>query len=165
MRHKLAFLTLCWGCAQTAPHPRAAPEMPPSAPAPDSLNSVARAKIVDAIAYFRQTAFSSDTTRLDGCSVALAVGPDYRALIRADFLPLLSQPTTPCGKTPDLTGYARRLVLLRIVGEGKDATALIAYLAAPYTHNEDYKLRSVLAGPAQHWVVTEMRVHGIMIVD
>lgn len=168
MRPVLALFCLCWACAQPATLQRMTPQVRESGIAEaDSLTPAERARIVEAIASFRQMVFSSDTTiRLEGCSVALAVGPEYRALIRRDVRQMISEPTTVCGTTPDISGFTRRLVLRKIEGGGGEATARVTYLGGgSYTHDEDYRLRRASSRVSGPWVATEMRVFGAMHID
>ena len=164
MRQGLALMCVFWACAQPATRRPITPQVgdDPVVAQVDSLTSADRAKIVEAIAIFRQLIFSNDTTtRLEGCSVALAVGPDYRALIRRDLRRLVSEPTTACGTTPDLSGYTRRLVLRSITGGSGEATATVIFRGGSYTHDEEYKLKMILPPTGRDWVTKEVRVSGM----
>jgi hypothetical protein len=168
MRPVLALLCVCLACVQPTNLPRMTPQTRESVGAEaDSLTSAERARIVEAISSFRQMVFSTDTTiRLEGCSVALAVGPEYRALIRSDVRKRISEPTTACGNAPDFTGYTRRLVLHSIKGGRGEATARVSYLGGgAYTHDEDYKLRRASSRVGGPWVAMEIRVFGAMHID
>jgi len=162
VRLQLILVPLCWACTQ--PHAQTQPASVGDVPKADSVTLVERVRIVEAIALFRRNAFPTDTTRWDACAVAIAAGPEYRPLLRPSFRPLFSEPTSPCGAKPDLTGYSRRLVLRNILGGAQQATVLVSYMGGNYTHYESYTLKRAAPG-LREWVATEMRVHQAMIVD
>jgi len=75
----LALLWLCSACAQHAGLERVTAQMrAPMVAAADSLTPIERVRIVEAAVRYRRMIFLDDTTtRLDGCSVVLALGAEY----------------------------------------------------------------------------------------
>jgi hypothetical protein len=166
MRAHLALLCVCCACAQTASVSRMTVQSPNIATA-DSVTLSERAGIVAAILSFRQLVFSTDTTvRLDACSIALALGPQYRSMLRPDVRRMISDSAEPCSTTPGSTAHSRILVLGTIQGADGEALAQVTYRGpGSYPHEEEYKLRKMPSRTAPYWIATEMRVYDVLIVD
>jgi hypothetical protein len=167
MRPKLTFLLwLCAACAQHSAVERTTQPMRGLAVADtDSLPTTERARIVEAIIGFRRMVFWNDSTPLEGCSVLLGIGADYRALMDASSRRMVSEPAAACGATSNLSSYPRRLVLLAIEGNDGEGIARVAYRAGSYMHEEEYKVRRISPRIGRPWVVTELRVWGARTAD
>ena len=168
MRKTLTLLWMCCACGQQATLERVGAPVPVATPpVRDSITAVERARAVEAAVRFRRMIFLDDTTiRLEGCSVALAVGTDYRALLSSESRWLVSEPATACGATPDLGGSTRRLILRRILGGADTAIIWITYHGGgSYLHEEEFKVRRASARPDGLWAATEMRVYDALIAD
>ena len=168
MRTSLGLLWLCCACAQHAGLERVTAQMrAPIVAAADSLTPVERARIVEAAVRFRRMIFLEDTTtRLDGCSVALAVAAEYRTLLTPDVRRLVSEPTSACGPTAPPTRFTQRLIVRSIQGGAGEAVIRMTYEGArTYTHDEDFKVKKASSRADGLWAATEMRVYDALIVD
>jgi len=166
MRTHLALFCVCCACAQTAGVSRRTVQSP-NVTASDSLTPSDRAGIVAAVLSFRQLVFSADTTvRLDGCSMELALGPQYRSMLRPDVRRMISDSAEPCSATSGSTAHSRILVLGTIQGAESEAVAQVTYRGpGSYPHEEEYKLRKMPSRTAPYWIATEVRVYDVLIVD
>jgi hypothetical protein len=168
MRTSLGLLWLCCACAQHTGLERVSAQMPaPIVAAAAGLTPVERARIVEAAVRFRRMIFLDDTTtRMEGCSVALAVGPEYRTLLSPDVRPLVSEPTSACGPTPALTGFTRRLIVRNIQGGAGEAVIRMTYEGGrTYTHEEEFRVKKASSRADGRWAATEMRVYDALIAD
>jgi hypothetical protein len=106
------------------------------------------------------------TTLLEGCSVVLAVGTEYRTLLSREYRLLVSEPTSACGPTPPATRFTRRLIVRSIKGGGGEAVIRMTYEGGrTYTHEEDFKVQKASSRPDGIWAATEMRVYDALIAD
>jgi hypothetical protein len=168
MRTSLGLLWLCCACAQHAGLERVTAQMrAPIVAAADSLTPVERARIVEAALRYRRMIFLEDTTTLlEGCSVALAVGTEYRTLLSREYRLFVSEPTSACGPTPAPTRFTQRLIVRTIQGGAGEAVIRMTYVGGrTYTHEEDFKIRKASSRADGRWAVIEMRVYDALIVD
>jgi hypothetical protein len=168
MRTSLVLLWLCCACARHAGLDGVTAHMPsPIVAAADSLTPVERARIVEAAVRFRRMIFLDDTTtRLEGCSVARAVGAEYRALLSPDVRQLVSEPTSTCGPTSAATGLKRRMIVRSIQGGAGEAVVRITYEGGrTYIHEEDFKVKKASSRADGRWAVTDMRVYDALIAN
>jgi predicted ATP-grasp superfamily ATP-dependent carboligase len=168
MRTSIGLLWLCCACAQHAGLERVTEQMrAPIVAATDSLTPVERARIVEAAVRFRRMIFLDDTTtRLEGCSVALVVGAEYRTLLTRDVRQLVSEPTSSCGPSPAATRFTQRLIVRSIQGGAGEAVIRMTYEGGrTYTHEEDFKVKKASSRADGRWVATEMRVYDALIAD
>ena len=168
MRAKLACLvSLCAACVHQSLRERTElPRLPLAAVAEsDSLSPAERAQIVQAIVGFRRMVLWNDTTPLEGCSVSLAIGADYRTLVDSSSRSMISEPADPCGTAPNTSSYPRRLVVLAIEGQSGEGVAHATFRAGSYMHEEEYKVRRISPRTGRPWVVIELRVWGARIAD
>ena len=169
MRLELPVLAFAWACAlppgseQKLASPKAT-----SLTTADSLTAADRARIIEALASFREAVFQPDTTRLDGCSVAavVGVGMSYRQLVQPSFRYRIQDPITgSCVPEPNYSGSRVRLVLRSIVSDGKEATVEASFLGSSYTHHETYKLRQDEYRGRRNWIPLEVRIFSLVISD
>ena len=168
MRASLGLLWLSCACAQRARLERVTEQIPvPIVAAADSVTPVERARILEAAVRFRRMTFLDDTTtRLEGCSVAMAVSAGYRTLLTRDVRQLVSEPTSACGPTQALTGFTRRLIVRSIQGGAGKAVVRMTYEGGrTYTHEEDFKVEKASSRADGLWAATEMRVYDALIAD
>jgi hypothetical protein len=168
MRTSLGLLWLCCACAQHAGLEGVTAQIrAPIVAAGDSLTPVERARIVEGAVRYRRMIFLEDTTTLlEGCSVALAVGTEYRTLLSGEYRLLVSEPTSACGLTPPATRFTRRLIVRGIHGGGGEAVIRMTYEGGrTYTHEEDFNVKRASSRLDGIWAATEMRVYDALIVD
>ena len=170
MLKSIGILVLCWACLPQT-RLRSVDPQPPAAglkaPA-DSLTAIERVRIVEAAMRFRRMILIDDTaTRLDGCSVGVAVGRDYRTLLVPVVRELVVEPASGCGPNPsDVIGVPRLLRLRSIQGSGDTAVANLTYLGGSTdTHEEEFKVKRASTRPDGLWAATEMRAYGALIID
>ncbi len=164
----LALLWLCSACAQHAGLESVTAQMrAPMVAAADSLTPIERVRIVEAAVRYRRMIFLDDTTtRLDGCSVVLALGAEYRTLLTPDVRPLVSEPTSACAPTPAATRFTQRLIVRSIQGGASEAVIRMTYIGGrTYTHEEDFKVKKASSRADGRWAATDMRVYDALIVD
>jgi len=131
----------------------------------DTLTNVERVRIVEAAVGFRRMIFATDTTiRLDYCSVALILGPDFQSAMVRDVRLLISKARKPCdGAAPT---YALHSLILRgIRGAAGDAMVTMSYYGGSYLHEEEFKIRKTSGRPDGIWTAREMRVYNALIAD
>jgi len=167
MHKNLVVLWLCCACAQHARFERSEPQVMVASAGSDTLTAVERARSLEAAVRFRRMIFVEDTTiRVEGCSVALVLGPMYPTLLTPHFRSMVSEPADACGTKPGLTGFTRRLVLRSIEGGGGEALVSITFHGGgSYFHEEDFKVRRASSRPDGLWAGIEMRVYDAIIVD
>ena len=164
----LGLLGLCSACAQHAGLERVTAHMQaPIVAAADSLTPIERVRIVEAAVRYRRMIFLDDTTtRLEGCSVAVAVGAEYRSLLTPDVRPLVSEPTSACGPTPAATRFIQRLIVRSIHGGAGEAVVRMSYEGGrTYIHEEEFKVKKASSRADGRWAATDMRVYDALIVD
>lgn len=163
--HLILLMAFCACGGQTTYKSVSTPVPQPAIAEPDSLTQVARLRVVEAVLRYRQMIFQNDTTQVDGCSVASAVGGEYRPLLQKDLLRLVSEPTA-CDAKLRKTGFTRRLTIRSIVGGSREAVVQVSYSGGgTYFHEEEFRVRKASSKPDGLWATTEMRIYGAMIVD
>lgn len=169
MRTHLTLLGICCACLRLAnPQGGSAARVTVADTHADSLTSVERARIVDAVVRFRWMIFSTDTTiRLDPCSLAFTFGPNFLKLLTPDVRRLVARPTRSCTNAAlDVGGFDRRLILRSINAEAGQVVVAITYNGGgTYLHEEEFKVRKASSRPDGIWAATEMRVYDAMIAD
>lgn len=169
MLKTIGLALICCGCVTPRQQlHRVPPRLAQTIPVVDSLTAVERARIIEAVVRFRRMILIDDTmTRIDGCSVAKTVGPDYLTLLVPEVRPLVVESPSGCGTSLSTTVAMPRLIrITRIQGSGNDAVAQLTYLAErTYTHEEEFKIRRASRRPDGLWAATEMRVYNALIID
>ena len=114
---------------------------------------------------FRRMIFATDTTiRLDYCSVARALGPDFQSVMERDVLRRISEPKQSCDSAvPSHSPYS--LIVRSIRGVGGEAVATLSYRNWSYLHEEEFKLRKTSRRSGGEWAGVEMRVYNAVIAD
>ncbi|HJQ54521.1 MAG TPA: hypothetical protein VJ825_11835 [Gemmatimonadaceae bacterium] len=140
-------------------------ESAPVVAPPDTLTSIERVRILEGAMGFRRMIFATDTTiRLDYCSVARALGPEFQSVIASEVRRLITERKQPCnGAEPRYSPFS--LIVRGIRGEGKEAVVTISYQNWGYLHEEDFEVRKASSRPDGAWAGIEMRVYNAAIAD
>jgi hypothetical protein len=168
MRKGLVLVWFCCACAPGARFDRRSSQLRmPMLAVIDTLTPVERARITEAMVRLRRMIFVDDTaTQLEGCSVAAAIGADYRTLLTPDVRKLVSEPPLVCDPRPAPTTLSRRLIVGSIHGGPGVALIRVTYEGGrTYTHEEEFKVQKASSRPDGRWVAIEMRVYDALIAD
>src|SRR3954468_5011849 len=106
----------------------------------------------------RMTLEDDTASRLEGCSVALFVGAQYRTLLARDIRQLVSEPLGDCSQ-PAPTGSAQRLIVRGISAAKNGVVLRMTYVRGLSTHEEDFSVQRPSSNPDGRWVATEFRVY------
>jgi hypothetical protein len=163
---RLALVSICVPASFSARAGDAAShESAPVVARPDTLTSIERVRILEGAMGFRRMIFATDTTiRLDYCSVAHALGPDFQSVMERDVSRLIAEQKGPCDRVdPRYAPFS--LIVRGIRGEGEEGVVTISCQNWGTLHEEDFRVRKASSRPDGRWAGIEMRVYNAAIAD